>query len=158
LKKITGDEDFGTAIMLLFMFSMLFVWEIRDLMKNLSSHGSIIITEPILFADNSFKTLGNFLWFLIPATIVLAAIKEKHLFLKLTYFLGSVPLVLTAPIINKLGFKSLYVVKVLIMFAVTMCLIKWLGNTTELYKKAVKPNDSTDNQATARDGSQTRRP
>ena len=152
MKKITGDEDFGTPILLLFLFSMLYVSEMGELMKNLESHGSIIITEPILFADNIFKTLGNFCWFLVPTAIVVAAIREKHLFLRFTYFLGSVSLFLTAPVINKLGFKSLYVVKVLLIFVVTMCLLKYLFKTTEMYKRALKQKDEVANHA-ASDGS-----
>jgi hypothetical protein len=43
------------------------------------------------------------------------------------------------------------------MFAVTMCLIKWLGNTTELYKRALKQKKEADNHAAASDGSQAHR-
>ena len=158
MKKITGDEDFGTPIFILLFFSMLFVSEVREIMQNIEAHGSIILFEPILFTDNIFKTLTRFCYFLIPAAIFLAAIKEQNLFLKLTYFLGSVPLVLTTPIINRLGFKSLYVIKVLLMFAVIMCVMKYLINTTELYKKALKEKEQTDNEAASPDVSQTHRP
>ncbi len=151
MKKITGDEDFGTPIFLFFLFSMLFVSEAREIVKNLETHGSIILSEPILFTDNIFETLTRFCWFFIPIAILLAATKEKDLFLKLTYFLGSVPLFLTTPVINKLGFKSLYVIKVLIMFTVIMCVMKYLINTTELYKKALKDKKQTDNNCIERD-------
>ena len=145
MKNITGDEEFGTTIILLFLFSMLFVSEAREVVKNIETHGSIILSEPILFTGNLFETLTRFFWFFIPVAMLLGGIKEKDLFLKLTYFLGSIPLFLTTPVINKLGFKSLYVIKVLIMFAVLMCLIKYLINTTDLYKKALKKRGGTDN-------------
>ena len=151
MKKITGDEDFGTPIFFLFFFSMFFVYEASEIMKNIEAHGSIVLSKPILFTGNIFETLTRFCWFFIPAAIFLAAIKEQNIFLKLTYFLGSVPLVLTNPIINKLRFKSLYIIKVLIMFAVIMCLMKYLINTTELYKKALKEKEEKDNQAATPD-------
>ena len=151
MKKITGDEDFGTPIFFLFFFSMLLVSEISEIMKNIEAHGSIILSMPILFTDNIFETLSRFCWFFIPAGIFLAALKERDLFLKLTYFLGSIPLVLTTPVINKLGFKSLYVIKVLIMFAVIMCVTKYLFKTTELYKKAFKKIKETDNKSNTAD-------
>jgi len=145
LKKITGNEDFGTPILLLFFFSMLFVYEVREVLINIETHGSIILSEPILFTDNLFETFTRFCWFLIPLAILLCVIKEKDLFLKLIYFLGSIPLFLTTPIINKIGFKSLYVIKLLIMFAVLMCLIKYLISTMELYKKALNQMNKIDN-------------
>ena len=158
MKKITGDEDFGTPIFFLFLFSILFVFEAAEIMKNIEAYGSIILSKPILFTDNIFVTLTRFCWFFIPVAILLAAIKQKDLFLKLTYFLGSVPLVLTTPVINKLGFKSLYVIKVLIMFAVIMCVMRYLLNTTELYKKALKEKEEADNQAAAPDAQKAARP
>jgi len=158
LKKITGDEDFGTPIFLLFFFSMIFVLEAVGIMKNIEACGSIMLSEPILFTGNIFETLTRFCWFFIPVAILLAAIKEKDLFLKLTYSLGSIPLILTTPVINRLGFKSLYVIKVLIVFAVIMCAMKYLLNTTELYKKALKEKEEADNQAAAPDAQKAARP
>jgi len=152
LKEITGDEDFGTPIFFLFFFSMLFVSEATALMKNLNLHGSIILTKPILFSDNFFETLGNFCWFFLPASIFLSALIQKQIYLKITYSIGAFPLVLTSPVISKLGYKSLYVVNVIILFVVIMCLMKYLINTTELYKKALKQKKETDNQADEPDG------
>jgi hypothetical protein len=136
LKKITGNENFGTPIVLLLFFSMLLISETTELIKKMNTHGSIILSEPILFTNNIFETIARFCWFIIPIGIILEAIKENDLFLKLTYVLASLPLVLTVPVINKLGFKSIHVIKVIIIFAVIMCLMRYLINTTELYKKA----------------------
>jgi len=83
---------------------------------------------------------------------LLAAVKERDVFLRLTYVLGSVPLLLTVPIINKLGLKSLYVIKVLIIFAVIMCLIKYLINAIALYNKTFKQKEEADNKDTAPHG------
>ena len=153
MKKITGDEDFINPILLLFFYSMLIVGNTSELRENLEAHGSIILDEPILFTDNVFETLTRFCWFFIPAVILVMAIRERDPFLRLTYFLGSVPLVLTGPIINELGLKSLYVVKVLIILAVIMCLIRYLIYTTELYKKVLKQKQEKDNNVGAQDGS-----
>lgn len=151
MRKITGEEDFETPIFFLFFFSILFVSEAVEIMKNTEACGSIMLSEPILFTNNRFETLNRFCWFFIPIAILLAAIKEKDLFLKLTYFLGSVPLFLTTPVINNLGFKSLHLIKVLIMFAVIICVMKYLFNTTALYKKALKEMEQTDNNAISPD-------
>jgi len=126
---------------------MLFIYEAREVVTNIETYGSILLSEPILFTDNLFETITRFCWFLIPLAILLGVIKEKDLFLKLIYFMGSIPLFLTTPVINKLGFKSLYVIKLLIMFAVLMCLIKYLINTMELYKKALNQMKNKDNQS-----------
>ena len=147
MKKITGDEDFETPIILLMFFSMLFISEANGIMKNIEAHGSIILSEPILFADNLFGTLARFSWFFIPVGILLVAIKEKDLLLKLTYFLGSIPLFLTTPVIQEFGFKSLYAIKVLILFCVMMFLGKYLINTANLYKKVLKEIEQTDNNS-----------
>jgi hypothetical protein len=146
LKRITGNENFGVPIILLFFFSMLFISEATELVKSINAHGSIILSEPILFTNNAFETITRFCWFIIPFGIILVAIKENDLLLKLTYFLASLPLFLTAPVINKIGFKSIYVIKTLIIFAVIMCIMRYLINTTELYKKALKNIKETDNQ------------
>jgi hypothetical protein len=76
----------------------------------------------------------------------------------MTYFLGTVPLVLDASVINKIGYKSLYVLNLALVLTVVVCLMKYLVNTTELYKKALKQKEETDNQASAPDGSQSRHP
>jgi len=100
-----------------------------------------MLSEPILFTDNIFQTITRFCFFFIPIAILFAATKETNLFLKLTYFMGAVSLFFTTPVINRLGFKSLYVIKVLVMFTVILCVMKYLINTTEQYKKALKDKE-----------------
>ena len=105
MKKITGDEDFGTPIFFLFFFSMLFISEATALMKNLNSHESMVLAKPILFGDNIFETFASFCWFFVPASIFISALIQKQIFLRMTYFLGTVPLILNASVINKIGIK-----------------------------------------------------
>lgn len=147
MNKINGNEEFRTPILLLFLFSMLFVFEVLEVVKNIEAYGSIILSEPILFADDLFETITRICWFLIPFALLFGALKEKNLFLKLTYSLGSIPLFLTNPVINNLGFKSLYGIKIFIIFSVIMLLMKYLINTTDLYKRALREENKTDNQA-----------
>ncbi len=119
--------------------------ETVEIMKNIGEHGSIILSKPILFTGNIFETINRFIWlFFLPLTILFSAIKEKDLLLKLTYLLSTIPFILTTPMINKLGFKSLYVIKIIIIFAVIMCLMKYLTNKTGQYKKVFK--EKTDNK------------
>jgi hypothetical protein len=145
LKNITGDEDLNTPLILLFMYSMMFIAECMGLMKNLDAYGSVILIEPILFADNIFETIGNLCWFSMSAAILYAALVQKQLFLKFTYLLGTLPFILTGPIINKLGYKSLHVIKVAVIFTVTMCLFKYLITTIKLYQDTIKKEGKADN-------------
>ena len=78
MKKITGDEDFGTPIFFLILFSMLYVSEATEIIKNIEAHGSIILSEPILFTDNIFQTITRFCFFFIPIAILFAATKETN--------------------------------------------------------------------------------
>ena len=158
MKKITGDEDFRTPICFLVVFSMLFVTESVEIVKNIDAHGSIMLSEPILFTNNIFKTIIRFCWFSIAVILLLTAVKEEAIILKFTYSLGSLPFILIPPVINKTGFKSLYAIKFIIISIVIMTLMRYLINTTELYKKALKDKEQTNNKSAAPDGSQVRRP
>lgn len=156
MKDITGEEDFITPITLLFMFSMLFIGEAMELTKNLEAHGSMILAEPVLCTDSVLETLSRFVWFLIPAAIVFAAIKENDLLLKIAYLFGAASLALTNPLINKLGFKILYFIKILIIFAVIMFLIKYLISKTNQYKQYFK--ERADNMSASLDAQEDARP
>ncbi len=117
----------------------------------MQAQGSIFTSEPILFTDNLIETLSKLCWFLIPAALIYEAAKARNFFLKLTYFMGSVPLILTDPIINSLGLKFLHLANVIILFAVVMCLMKYLMSTTDLYKKAIEGNIESDNKTSGGD-------
>ncbi len=151
MKNITGDEDFATPIIFLFLFSMFSIACIFEIQENMQAHGSIILSKPVLFSDSILETLSNFCWFFIPASIFLAALSQKHLFLKAIYFLGTIPLALTDPLINLIGYKSLYVIKPLIAFSVAVCLMIYLLKTTELYQKALKEAKAECTQAASQE-------
>jgi hypothetical protein len=138
LKKITGNEDFSTPIILLFMFSMMLSLELRDLLSNIQEQSSILKPEPAIFTGNIFETIARISWFLLPLIITVGAIKEKLVILKLSYFIGIWPLILTKSLIEKIGYKSLYALKAALIFLTVLCLIGYLNKMAILYKKAIK--------------------
>ena len=152
LKKITGNEDLETPILLLPFYSLLFVSEANKVVDNLTNFGSIILSEPILFGENIFGTLGNLSWFFVAIMILIIAFKQKQLFLKVTYLLGTIPLILTEPVINKIGIKSLYFMKFISILLVIVCLINYLVKTIRLYQIALKNGGKTENQTLTTDG------
>lgn len=138
LKKITGNEDFLIPIILLFMFSMMLSLELRDLLPNMQGQASILISEPAIFTGNLFETIARISWFSLPLIIAVMAFKEQRAFLKVTYFIGIWPLILTKPVIEKIGYKSLYALKAALIFMTVLCLIGYLNKIAILYKEAIK--------------------
>ena len=124
LNKITGKEELKTPIFFLFIFSLMLGVEMGFLNKNLNSHGSIILFEPILFTENSFGTIRNFCLFFLPVYFFVIALRQKDVYLKSAYLLGAFPLLLTAPVINKIGFKSLYFIKIATICAVIISSVR----------------------------------
>ena len=151
LNKITGKEELKTPIFFLFIFSLMLGVEMGFLNKNLNSHGSIILFDPILFAENILGTIANFCVFFLPVYFFVIAFRQRDVLLKCSYLLGAFPLLLTAPIINKIGFKSLYFIKIAAIFAVIMCLLKYLFKSIELYQLALKQELKADNKANEAD-------
>jgi len=144
MKAITGEEDFYTPIIFLFIYSLALGMELRSLPENMNSAYSIILSEPILFADSIIKTINNFVQlFLLPSVIIFLAFKYQHYLLKIAFFLGAIPFILSDSIIIKLGYRSLFVLNVVIIFVVIMLLINYLTRTTRAYKTALK--QKTDN-------------
>ena len=141
MKTITGEEDFITPILFLITCSMLLGLESSHLYENMRQVGSIILTEPILFADSFFATISNFLIFLFPVVLFIIALKQNSILLKTTYILGAVPFIFTKSVIMKLGYKSLFALKIAILFIVAMLLMKYLIRITELYKAKLKQNN-----------------
>ena len=125
--------------------------ELGFLNKNLNSHGSIILLEPILFAENIFGTIRNFCLFFLPVYFFVIALRQRNVYLKSSYLLGAFPLLLTAQVINKIGFKSLYFIKIAAIFAVIMFLFKYLFKSIELYQAALKQEWKADNKANEAD-------
>lgn len=120
------------------MFSMMLSLELKDLLQNFQGQGSILISEPAIFTGDIIETIARVSWFAMPLIIVVAAIKEQHAFLKATYFLAIWPLILTKPVIEKIGFRSLYALKVAFIFITVLFFIFYLNKLAMLYKKAMK--------------------
>ena len=57
MNKITGKEELKTPIFFLFIFSLMLGVEMGFLNKNLNSHGSIILFDPILFEEKILGTI-----------------------------------------------------------------------------------------------------
>jgi hypothetical protein len=141
MKIITGEEDFSTPIIFLFIFSMILGLQLRSLPDNFENFNrvhSVILNVPILFGNSTFETIGNFCWFYLPIAIFFIALRQKDLLLKVTYMLAAIPLTLTNNVIINLGYKGLYIFNAAIIFVVIMLLIKYLTRTTELYKAELR--------------------
>jgi len=127
-------SDFEEALIFLFLFTLILGVELGSLEENLFSHGSIILSKPILFSDSILTTISNFLLFSIPAIIFVAALNKKQLLLKFAYFGGTLPLILTTSVINKFGYKGLFALKIIMLFFVVIFLIRYLKKTAASYK------------------------
>ncbi len=138
MKTITGEEDFLIPILFLFVCSVTLGREVSMLYENWI--GSVVLIEPILFADSISTTIYNFSKFLVPVGLFIVSLKQKSILLKITYILGTVPFILSNSVINKLGYKSLFEVKMAILFIVSVLLIIYLLRVTELYKIQLKQN------------------
>jgi hypothetical protein len=149
MKNITGEEDFYIPTIFLFIYSLVLGMELRALPENMNKVYSIVLSEPILFADGIIKTASNFSMFLFPVLIIFVAFKQKHYLLKIAFLLGTIPFILSDSIIIKLGYKSIFVVNVAIIFIVVMLLINYLTRTIGLYKIALK--QKTDNKGNTAD-------
>lgn len=151
----TTRKDYrGNPIFFLFFFSLFLGGELGSLSKNLESHGSIILVAPLL----SFE---NLIWLYFSGLFVYFSFKEKSKILKLAYSLAGGSFLFTESVINKIGYKSLYAVKIVLLFAATILLLNYLLKIHKLYQSiSLEKNDdkSADNHAAAPDGSQARRP
>jgi len=143
METITGDEDFSTPIIFLFVYSLMLGTELSTLVDNMNKVNSVILSEPILFADSIIKTISNISMFLFPVLIFFVALRQKHHLLKISFILGTIPFIFSTSVIIKLGCKSLFILNVVITFIVVMLLAKYLTRTTDLYKTALK--QKTDN-------------
>lgn len=120
------------------MFSMMLALELKELAQNMQSGDSSLFSEPVLFTGSIFETIARISYFFIPLVIGIAAIKEKNVYLKFTYIIGVLALILTQPIIEKIGFSSLYAVKSILIFIAVVSLMNYLNKTVSLYKKVLK--------------------
>jgi hypothetical protein len=111
---------------------------LSTLLDNMNKVNSVVLSEPILFADSIIKTISNILMFLFPVLIIILALKQKDYLLKVAFIIGTIPFILSDSIIMKLGYKNLFILNIVTIFIVVMLLIKYLTKTTDLYKTALK--------------------
>jgi hypothetical protein len=134
LKKIIEIDDTKGPLFFLVISALLLGTNLGFLLENLERCGSVIFTEPIFKADNIFLTFSNILHLCIVAIIFIAAFAQKYWLLKISYFLVSLSLLLKTNFINKIGYKSLYAVKIIALFIVVMILSKYLSDKIDYYK------------------------
>ena len=136
LKKIIDIDDTKGPLFFLVISAFLLSTNLCLLRDNLERCGSVILTEPILIADNIFLTLANILYLCCVVIMFITAFAQKYWMLIISYFLVSVSFLLNTDIINKLGYKSLYAVKIIALFIVVMLLSKYLSDKIDYYKAA----------------------
>ena len=132
--KITGKEDLRNPIFFLFFYSFMSGVDAGGLSKNLEAHGSFILVEPIF-------SFINLVWFYFAGFFMYLSFKNKFKILKFAYVLGGISFILTTPVISEIGYKSLYFVKIAIMFAVVGLTMKHLTDISGLYQSAFLQND-----------------
>ncbi len=123
--KTSESVNGRNPIFFLFLFTLILGGELGGLSKNLESHGSVILVEPLF-------SIGNLIWLYFTGLFVFFSLKENIRMLKVAFFLGGVSFLFTESIINAIGYKSLYGVKIVILFVVTGLLLQYLQKTLKL--------------------------
>ncbi len=137
LKKITGKEDLENPIFFLFFFSLVLGVDMGFLKDTLTAYGSIILSESIF-------SFGNLVWLFFALLFCFFAFKEKYFLLRISYLLGATSLILTPSVINLLGYKWIYFIKILAMFFAIIFLMKYFKETLKGYKAAlIQKEDKT---------------
>lgn len=117
--KKQNFKDGRDTVFLLFFFSLVLGVELGGLSQNLNLYGSAILIEPLF-------SIMNLIWFFVGGTFIFFSVKENIWLHKIVYFLGGATFFLTDTIINVIGYKSLYGLKILILFTVTVVLMRHL--------------------------------
>jgi hypothetical protein len=125
--KTSEVADGRNPIFFLFLFSLILGCELGGLSKNLDSHGSVLLIKPLW-------SFGNLIWLYFAGLFVFFSFKEHIRILKVAYFLGGVSFLFTESVINIIGYKSLYGVKIILLFTVTLLLLQYLQKLTKLYQ------------------------
>ena len=113
-----------------------------------------MLDKPILFSDSILETIANLCFWALPIIILLAALNEKNPLLKTSYILGSLSFILMPSVINRLGLRSLYAVRIIFLFVAAMLLMKHLTKAVEFRQPTSTSKESdTDNQRVHRDRS-----
>ncbi len=126
------NEDIATPLVLLIVYAMFSIHETLTLPESISRHNTSLFYEPLLFSENIFLTLSNFVWFAVPVVLVCFSFKEKDIFLSFLYMIGTVPFLLTQQVIMCLDIKILYLVKIIVSYFLTACLFRHI---TKMFEK-----------------------
>lgn len=126
-KTISEKIDSYVPVTALFIFSLLLGIEIGFIHDNLNTSRSIVI-------DGSIFSIDNLFWIYITAVFWFFALKAKEMALKIAYFIGGMPLMLTSPIIHLLGLNILYVIiiKILLLFVACSICIRYISRKLKL--------------------------
>jgi hypothetical protein len=130
LKQITGKENLENTIFVLFFFSLILGIDLGFLKDNLATHGSIILSKSIF-------TLEYFICLFIALLFCYYSFKERHFLLRASYIFGTISLILAPSVINYLGFKWIYLIKILTMFFAIIFLTKYIREILKGYKAAI---------------------
>jgi len=150
--QTSKKDDLGSPILFLFFYSLLLGAELGGLSKNLESYGSIILVAPLL----SFE---NLIWLYLFCLFVYSSFKENSRILKFAYFLGGLSFLFNESVINKIGHKSLYAVKIALLFAATILLLNYLTKTVKQYQSILleKNEDKSPDKPATQDAQKTAR-
>ncbi|MHB8131662.1 MAG: hypothetical protein ACYDEX_22000 [Mobilitalea sp.] len=141
MKTGTGEDNLFPPILFLFFCSFMLGIEFSNLLENMQKVSSVILAEtaiPVLFSDSILTTILNILRLLIPVVLFIYALKQKSVLLKITYIICTIPLVLSNSVIIKLGYGSLFIVRIVALFVVTILLINYILRATEYLKSKLK--------------------
>jgi hypothetical protein len=140
LDKIPSQDNLKEAIFFLVLFSLLAGIEAGHLNNNFDSHGSILLHTSIFSIINLFS-----LYF--AACLIYYSCKEKNTLPRISYVFGAISFLLTADMISYLGYKSLYFIKILILFIAVGCLTKYMLRTFQSYNDLLLKNkNNSDNK------------
>jgi hypothetical protein len=135
MKTITGKESLRDPIFILFVFSLILGVDMGFLKDNLTSSESIMLRESIISFD-------NLVWLFFALLFGYFTFKEKQLLLRISYLLGAISFLLTASVIGFLGYKGIYLIKIVAMLFSIVFLIRYLTQTLQSYKSALFQNEN----------------
>lgn len=141
MKDITGKNEIGDALFMLFAYSSFFGIEITFLKEK--------FYESVMHNNETFKILSgdNFLFLMIPGLIYLSFKKKDSFLLKFTYLLATLPLLFSSSFFS--FNKNIYYLNILLLFIINICLIKYVFLTFQRYKTLAlgkKEEQETNNQ------------
>lgn len=122
------EDDVKEPLLLLFVYSVLLGALIRGVPDYLHKQSVTNNNVSLISVEN--------IGLVVAFTLIYLAFKKKE-FLKLIYFIGSVPFILMSRIVQMINIDILYYLNIAITFSLSILLIKYLGKkyTDVSYKK-----------------------